>query len=158
MNHWRIICTAKRKEFQVYAAILALGWEAWLPREPRFSRVGRHSQRQWWGPILPSRIFACVPANAHPQVLAIDHCKGMARDIDGFISVPEKQIVKFREDIERENREFIRLHGVKRQPSMRPGAIRKPRPSAKLKVRGEKANNLRKWEAALHMRKPNIAA
>jgi hypothetical protein len=110
-----LIRTEPRRELAVYTAILDLVADAWLPREPRFTRLARsRNQRQWWAPVLPGHIFAAGVSLA--DVATLRYFKRIETDYEGkAIEIPETVIMRFSALIDEENRTIIRLAGKPRE-------------------------------------------
>jgi hypothetical protein len=131
---WIIIRTDIKKEAKVYEAIIDMGFEAWLPIEPRFTRINPHVKirRQWWGAILPCRFFAAIPPSIIGELRNIRYYAGMDRDASGMpLCAPESVIQTFRSKIEEENAKLLREN--RNHDEGKPGAIRKVKPSRRLK-------------------------
>jgi hypothetical protein len=111
VSGWVLIRTEPRKELAVYSAIVDLVVDAWLPREPRFTRSGRsRNQRQWWAPVLPGYFFAAGVALT--GVATVRYFDGIEHDCDGKpIEIPECVVTRFRAAIDEENHTLVRLAG-----------------------------------------------
>jgi hypothetical protein len=108
---WVLIRTEPRKELAVYSAILDLAADAWLPREPRFTRLARsRNQRQWWAPVLPGCFFAAGVSLA--DVATVRYFDRIEHDCDGKpIEIPGAMVMHFRRAIDEENQTLVRLAG-----------------------------------------------
>jgi hypothetical protein len=108
---WVLIRTEPRKELAVYSAIVDLVADAWLPREPRFTRSARsRNQRQWWAPVLPGYFLARDVRLA--EVATVRHFERIEHDCDGRpLEVPECVVTCFRDAIEEQNHALVRLAG-----------------------------------------------
>lgn len=95
----------------MYTAILDLADDAWLPREPRFTRNARsRNQRQWWAPVLPGHFFAAGVRLA--DIATLRHFERIEADCHGRpIAIPEAVVMRFRRAIDDENSQLVRLAG-----------------------------------------------
>lgn len=120
ISRWLIVRTEPRHELIVYSNVLTLATDAWLPREPRFSRPQSRFERQWWAPVLPGRFFVAMPLSVICELekwplnslCKILFLRDVARDSEGNpIIVPSNMILSFRDRLNRENAQLMRLAG-----------------------------------------------
>jgi len=130
MNDWLILQTGPRREVVVYSAIIDMmqaDFAAWIPHERKWTRIAhtRRQYREWLAPVLPGRIFACIPQWLDMSVFGLDE-EGqprtkIMRDAEfKAILVADEQIDRFRRELEIENLE--RLYAARKPLERGPAA------------------------------------
>lgn len=121
VNPWLIIKTDLRKEDYVARQIALAGFDAWVPTELIRCRTG--VSRRYTNarkviatrelPVLPKRLFAAIPVGAEADVSRIRHLVAIERDAYSLaLQIPHSQIVRFRDEIDKLNREVLALAAI----------------------------------------------
>lgn len=118
MSGWIIVRTQVKKEDYVARQIANAGFDAWVPTEivrcrGASRRITKTTVTTKPLPVLPKRLFCAVPVAAHGDLMKIRHLVAIERGPDSTaLEIPYSQIVVFRDEIDRLNREVLALAAI----------------------------------------------